>query len=998
MRKRIICLIVILLFCTEGLLAIDSGKAQIFGADDLHLRGGTVTSYQVSGGEHILVFNDGFDLVIGDNKLKSNQAVVWINSVTTDDRGVKYVEHNVTVYLQDKVTVEAGLGSKTSGVDMSRPIMEGAESLVTKFQVAGEIFATAEKRITEDPRTSLIYHNALVATHQIELPPEEKAAIVQQQPAAPNIFEKVFGTDTTGRKGQPQQPAAPAVPAAAAPKFQYPVNISSATDKPVRITNENLADGTNIATVLNRFYLWQKQDESGRLLEFQADSAVIFYAGKTSDPNKNKDLLPVDNTVKAVYLRGDIVMTEGSRTIRADEVYYDFQKKQALVINAVMRTFDPSRGIPVYARAAKLKQVSENKFAGSNVTLTSSEFYVPKISATASEIYIADSTVVDQQTDQLGNQSYDVMMKDVKLKVDNRTVFYWPKLSGDFERPDIPIRRVQFARDNTFGTSIETEWFLARVLGLRELPGVDSSLMYDYYSKRGTGIGGAIKYERDTYFGHIDGYVINDRGKDDLGRDRQNDKPEDKLRGMVDFQHRQFLPYHWQLTLESSYQSDENYLESFRRSEFMNGKERETLIHLKWLKDNQAFAILGKWRINDFADQLEELPSAQYHLKGQSLFSDKFTLYSDSSVGRFRQRTGKDHGLNISNEYFTFGSTRTEIDMPVKFASGNIVPYIAGTFGYDDRSGFDRGITTGTGSNFGQQNVFIGEAGVRTSTQYWRTYPNIQSKFWDIDGIRHIIKPYANAAIFAESDDVVEQKDTYTLGVLQRWQTKRGQGEKRRSLDWMRLKMEYTMVSNDNSDIDRPDNALWNNPLIPLSVLSVPAISNGDLAGYRRFQLFGPQKDSFNADYIWRLSDTTAILSDLNYGTKDNELEQFNIGLSRLVWPNLSYYIGMRYLKNVQNEDENGSNAFTFAMTYKLNPRYMISMAHQYDFKTKKRITSQVSLIRRYHRLYYGLTYSIDESLDRRAIVLNIWPEGVGELGFGSKTFMGLDSPTDRNY
>ena len=106
----------------------------------------------------------------------------------------------------------------------------------------------------------------------------------------------------------------------------------------------------------------------------------------------------------------------------------------------------------------------------------------------------------------------------------------------------------------------------------------------------------------------------------------------------------------------------------------------------------------------------------------------------------------------------------------------------------------------------------------------------------------------------------------------------------------------------------------------------------------------------------------------------------------------------MRYLKNVQNEDENGSNAFTFAMTYKLNPRYMISMAHQYDFKTKKRITSQVSLIRRYHRLYYGLTYSIDESLDRRAIVLNIWPEGVGELGFGSKTFMGLDSPTDRNY
>jgi hypothetical protein len=1009
MRKQLICLILALVFCAEGKSAIDEQKVQFFGAEDLHLRGRTMTSYQAASGEHILVFRDGFDLVIGDNRLKSKEAVVWLTRSTAEYSGVTNIEYKATVYLQGKVSIDKGAGSKTSGLEVEKPVIEGAESLVAEFRVSGEVFATADERIEEDPRTSLIYRNGLIATGQIKLPPEEKAIAQQQQQQEmgepPNILERVFGPDRTGqakqtRAGQAKATkaaAGPVAPLAPAPKFQYPVNISSATNQPVKITNENLADNTSIATVLNRFYLWQKQDETGRLLEFQANTAVVFYTRKTNEPNKTSEILPGDNTVKAVYFRGDVIMTEGSRTIRADEVYYDFQKKQALAINAVMRTFDPMRGIPIYVRAAKLKQIAEDKFAAKNVTLTNSEFYVPRFSATASEVYIADTTAIDQQTGKAGNNSYDILMKNVKINVDNRPVFWWPVMRGNFETPDLPLKKVQFSRDSTFGTAIETEWYLTKILGLREPKGVTSSLMIDSYSKRGLGVGADITYEREKYFGNINGYIIDDKGKDDLGRDRQNIEPEKSLRGMLNFHHRHFLPYHWQLTLESSYISDEHYLESFHRDEYFAGRGQETSVHLKWLKDNKAFAILGRWRINDFADQLEDLPSAQYHLTGQSLFNDKFTLYSDSMAGRFRQLTGKDHNLNITDEYFTFGSTRTELDMPLKFKGGNIVPFAAGTFGYDDRSGFDRNTATGGARQFGEKEVFIGEAGVRASTQYWKNY-NVQSKFWDLDGLRHIVKPYVNASVFAESTDVVNQKDVFSFGVLNRWQTKRGQGEKKRILDWMRLNLEYTMVS-DESEIRRPDRPLWNNPFVPLSTILAPDIFNSDLgSSYRTFELFGPQRSSVNADYIWRISDTTAILSDLNYDTKDQEIEQFNIGLSRLVWPNLSYYIGTRYIRSIEIEGEKGSNALTFAATYKLSPRYTITFAHQYDFKRDGRILTQVSLIRRYHRLYYGLTYSIDESLDRRTIVLTIWPEGIGEMAMGSRTLFGVDSPKDRNY
>lgn len=1044
MRNYLLIFLSIVFLAANGFSAVEPSEGQLFGADDLHLKGKTMTSYQGLSGEHILAFTGGFELLIGDNHLKSNEAIVWLNSKTTEYRGVANVDYTVKVYLEGKVSIERGAGSKAGGLEVSKTVTSGVESVAAEFAVSGEVFATVENRVVQDVRDSQLYRNALVATGQIQSAPaeekpaaetavkssaettmtaaeakEEKSAAGQkakksavarkakkpkkvsrkaekktavgQKTAAQKgerrgLFESIFGAEP-----EPEPVAEPPV------KIQYPVNISGLGTEPVKITNESLPDGTNIATILSRFYLWQKQSEEGELLEFQADCAVIFYSRTSNGEPNGVDSLLAGSTVKAVYLRGDIIMTEGQRTIRADEAYYDFQTKQGLAMNAVMRNYDPARGIPIYMRAAKLRQVAENKFTARNIVLTNSEFYVPRMSMTASEVIITDTTAVDEQRGKIGDHSYDAEMRNVKLKLDNRTIFWWPKVRSNLQRPDMPLRKAHTGYDDDFGLSLETEWYLARLLGLREPAGVESSFLFDYYSERGAGAGVEIRYKRDKYFGDIDSYIIYDRGKDDLGRNRKNIKPPRELRGKFKFRHRHFLPYDWQLTLETSYLSDESFYESYRREEFFEDKEQETLIHLKRLKDNWAFAILGKWRINDFADQLEELPSAQYHLKAQSLFDDKFTLYHDSSVGRYRQRIGNNHPApGISQDEFVFGQTRSELGMPLQVGSAKVVPYIAGTFGYDDRSGFERAAVTGPGSASGTEGVFVGQFGVRASTQYWKHF-NVRSRFWDINGLRHIVKPYINAAIFAESDDTVEQKDIFDIGILQRWQTKRGVGDKERIVEWMRLNTDFAWVGNDSSEPIRPDKVIWNNSFVPLSALSAPHIFNGDLLGYRMFETFGPQRDSFNADYIWRVSDTTAVLSDLNYDVKGGNVEQFNIGLSRLRWPNLSYYIGARYLRSTRIEGEKGSNAFTFAATYKLNPRYSITLAHQFDFDYGKRISTQVTLIRRYHRLFYGLTLSVDETLDRQAIILSIWPEGVRELSVGSRRFMGLEAPQERN-
>jgi hypothetical protein len=1042
----------------------DNEQSGTFVGQDLHLQGKKLVSYQPSTGEHTLVFEDGFSMSIGANRFSSESAVVWLETVTTEYRGRVRIDYNATVYLQGEIHSEKDKTAKATAV--SESVIEEGESMVVRFAVTGEVFATADKREVADPRGLEIYQKAssaavpekpkFVVQPQAlvpELEPEEIRPVVAKKPGLverlfgpkekkvrpvvvepeeevavkkPGFIEKLFGVRkekveekevvrrrTEFVKAVEQKRIEVERAEEKKPRFMYPINIAPAGKVEPKIEKApSVIEGRDIATVIGRFYLWQKIEEEGteRLLELQADNAVIFYVGEQLEVGEEVEAGPGDvlarGAVEAIYLSGDVVMTEGQRTVRADEMYYDFLRKKAVAVNAVMRSFDAGRGIPIYVRAAKLHQIAENIFAAENITLTSSEFYLPQISLNASSVIITDTTEIDERLGRLSDSSYDAEMRDVRMKVGRNTIFYWPFVRSNLKRPDIPLKSVHAGYDNTWGMSVETRWYLARLLGLREPAGTDSTLALDYYGKRGVGGGAEIEYTRQDYYGRLLGYIIRDSGEDELGRhrSRQGLEPDRKLRGRFYWMHRHFLPYNWQLTGEFGYASDEHFIESYYRHEYNVGRQ-ETYIHLKRIEDNWGLSFLGKARINDFDEELEELPSAEFHLTGQSLFDDRFTLYSDLEASRLRQRIGKDHSIAINEERFSFLSSRTELDLPIQSGEFKIVPYVASMFGYDDRSGFTRTLVDGSNTgSFGKKDVWIGEAGVRVSMQpFWKVYPNVKSRLWDLNQLRHILKPHLTASLFTESDSVVEQRDTLNFGISQRLQTKRRaygsrggadqQDEKMRTVDWMRLDTDFTWVNNSASGgaDTGPDRFIWNRPIIPLRVLSAPEIFSGDLTNnLHRFEMYGPRRNYFSADYMWRVSDTSVILSDINYDMQDGVVQQFNFGLAHLHWPNLSLYIGNRYLRRIEILEEKGSNAFTFAATYVLDPRYTIVFAQQFDFDYGANIRSDISLIRRYHRLYWAITYSADESLDRQAVVFSIWPEGIEELAIGPRRYTEL--------
>jgi len=635
MRKRELLISAILaLMVVTAASAVESQKAGEPIGQDLHVAGRELTAYQITTdktGVHILVLPDGFSMSFGPNRFSSDKAVVWLETVITKlEDGVR-VDYKTQAYLQGTVSVR-----KAEGATLSQVVLEGGRAMVVRFNISGEVFVTAEKREIADPRGLELYQQALAAVAPAEplLPPE------------PSVPAKI-------PPEKPVKEPVPAKPEEKKPRFGYPVSWAPAGEVVPEVERTKQPDGTYIVTVMGRLYVWQKLDEEGGLLELQADNAVIFYsepaeaggdgvglkpsrpsAGQvqdsalaqeeSSEAETFEDIL-AGTAIQAIYLSGDVVMQERQRTIRADELYYDFQRKKALATNAVMRNFDVSRGIPIYVRAAKFKQVAEDRFEADNITLTTSEFHLPQISLNASEVIITDTTAVDEWGGRLSDRSFDAQMRDVRFKMYDQTIFYWPFVRSNLQRPDVPLKGMHVGHDRTWGTSVETEWYLARLLGLAEPEGTDSTITLDYYSKRGVGSGLEIDYAREDYFGRILGYIIDDSGEDRLGRtsSRRDLEPPRDLRGRFRWQHRHFLPYNWQLTAEASYASDRNFIEQFYRREFNTDKEQETLLHLKRIEDNWGLAFLGKGRLNDFTSTLEELPSAEFHWTGQSFFDDR---------------------------------------------------------------------------------------------------------------------------------------------------------------------------------------------------------------------------------------------------------------------------------------------------------------------------------------------------------------------------------------
>jgi len=767
-----------------------------------------------------------------------------------------------------------------------------------------------------------------------------------------------------------------------------------------------LPDGSRVATYSGGIWVGQRRNQDGSLLSLSAENAVVFFAGdpimdstasRPSDPNRTA-MQRLGDVVSGVYLEGDVSMSitglraemPGEYRITAEKVYYDFTGQRALVIDATMRiATDPA--LPFYLRAARIRQVSMNEFLIEKLKLSNDEFYQPHVWLGARQAGLS-AVDVDGEAPQSLNQvdHYGFDLEDVTINLGEVPVFYWPRLAGSTVKTDAPIKSFGTSYSSRYGGVLETEWHLASLLGLAQPKGVESVLRVDEFTKHGPGGGIDLDYTQDLYRGLFRSYVIDDHGEDRLGKygPRHDIEPSQTLRGRTHWQHRQYLPYDWQGTVEISYLSDPTFLENWEEKEFDTEKEQETLVYLKQQRDNWAFDFTSKWHLNEFDYTMTELPTAGIHVAGQDIF-ETFTYYHDGYVSRVSERAGDRQVSGMQEDLeswllpdvlderdYAFAVSRHELALPIHLGSFSFVPTVIGTYVYDDTAE--------------ENSFFQGAGGFRASTQFHHIDRTVQSRMFDLDEIRHIVTP--EVSVFWTDSDLTEEahQDIFNFTLRQRWQTKRGPAGNKRSVDVFRLDAGVTLVDPEVSDTELPNKFFFSTPEPQYGMMPLENADFYNLGLSRRRQINQNLASHTTVDWTWMISDTTAYLGGFNYNMNDGDISEAHSSIAVQRIGRTSYYVGHMYLHDADRFRDMDAQFLTGGMSYRLNSKYSIALGHQFDIERGVDAHTQLVIVRQFPHWFGAFSLNIDPSKDQYSLSVTFWPAGYDKIALGSRRFTRL--------
>lgn len=940
--------------------AADPIDAPEISENNVELFGRLASVWALEDGTQVIQYTGDFTLQVGRRRLSSTEAVVWMKSAEHNGRAYQTFE----VFLYRDARVREPAGTVTTG-----------DQLFVTLHSFGQVVLMADKKVFEPTADTRLYQTA----------EEWRRRLREGRPPGGVTTEPTDQVYT----GVPEQ--------------RQPVVIVPGE----RLISE-VRDGERIVIAVGGIYMSQGAADSSQYLELRAENAVLYapeaaleaglsdVAGGEAPRTQPAGEIPIDQAdveiapptseteiataragewLSGAYLEGDVIISRGERVIRSPRVYYDFETSRALILDATMSAFEPNRGIPIIVRADEVRQLSSTEYTARRAKVTTSEFHTPHYHIGAEEIYLHDRTPGRADPEVTGLVAGTYRMTHTTLNVEGVPVAYWPYSRGDFKQSEGILRSMAIGYSDDFGGILRTKWYLANLLGTEEAPGFDSTLRLDYLTERGPGIGIDIDYLQENYYGLVRSYYINDHGEDDLGGFRDGIEPTTENRGRFLWRHRQYLPKDWELTLELSYLSDPTYLEEYEEEEFDAGKEQETVLYLKKQRDNWAFTTQANWRINDFQTQTEHLPEVQFYLTGEPI-GQYLNSYTEARAGVVRYRLDNrqvfdNRRLDNLSDTSSVGRAdlREELTAPLTLGPVRVVPFASA-----------RGTGwTETPHDGGSEGRFFGSAGARANMYISRLYEGIRSDLFDVRDIRHIIKPefigwfaYSNVdsvnlTPFDEGIDTIDDFSGAVVAIRQRLQTKRGEPGNWRVVDWITFDLEAGFFSDAPGTYPRGTTrgrTVWYRP------------ENSIAQNY----LYG------NA--MWRISDSTAMLTDFNWNFDRGKFDSANVALAVQRTPRFSYFIGWAYVRDIE------SSLLGFGANYAISQKHTLAFRNYFDIEEGRNAEFAITYIRKWPRWYTGISFELDDTQDTVGISLSIWPEGAPEYAVGPRRYTQISSST----
>lgn len=806
----------------------------------------------------------------------------------------------------------------------------------------------------------------------------------------------------TGAQGGSQVAGVPPQPIVDGPDAILPRD-GTFTISPGNVTIVSEGTETQVMATGGVSVLYQQNVESGgKVLQLTAQRAVIFLDGM-----KLEQLASIDaSKVRGVYLEGEVTATDGQYTVRGPQIYYDVRRNKAVMVDAVLWTYDEVRGLPLYVRAATIRQESSRQFSANNAELTNSAFFEPELSIGAASVTITR----DERTVRGTGLDSDAVRTVPSTKVDARNVtarvygtpiFWFPKYSGEVE--DQLIRDVRFENRSGSGSALRITWNAYNLLGLQRDSEIKADLLTDYYFERGPAIGARVAWDTARNNGRVFGYAVPFDSGTDVFKPGTEAERDNEFRGIITFENRFRFDEKWTLLAEGAYISDEAFVDAFFEDTGETRREFTNRLAARRLEDNTNLTLEAKGSFNDFIANewllqsqgysVTKLPEATYVRQADDVFKSypgMVTSFTELRAGRynlsFDEVLASERGLTtptLSNRalgiapgdrlssalrgqgYFEAPIFRADVrqEFAGQFFAGPVTinPFVVGRATmYDDS--FD---LYSPGES--DKSRLWGAVGARVSTTIQRVWNGAESRLFDVNRLRHIIEPNltvmmagtniqsADLPIYDESVEALSDGLSIRLGLNQVLQTQRGAPGRSHTTDLLTLNTDF-VFSNNEVDAKSPIGRFYD---------FRPELSN--LGNY------------FLGDLALRVTDSTTITATDVYDFDAGRQDLAAVGLMFDHAPGYRSLVELRYL------EPQDSTILTLGAMYDLTSKYSISVFPSYDIDASEFQSWTANLNRKTASGVLGLGLSYNEITGETSFGFVFSPYGAaGGGGFGN--------------
>jgi len=471
-----------------------------------------------------------------------------------------------------------------------------------------------------------------------------------------------------------------------------------------------------------------------------AHGNVAIHAG---DSDIYADSAQYNPKTREVLAEGHVRIYRATGLFVGERAIYNIDTKQ---IKAVEMRTDKN---PYLVGGESVTTISEGAFLVSKGTFTTHDSSNPdfRLQAKTLRIYEGDR----------------VIFENVTFYVKKVPIFWWPYLYQSLD--DSFSYMVSPAYLSSWGPSV-----LSRV-SMPITDNIKMQIRLDYRSRRGVAVG----FEPDMRYGkdkkswaRMRTYFLRDENPDiNRTSEIRTGVPEDRYR--VSLQNRTEFTEDIYGIVDVTKLSDEFLLQDFYPGEFQINPKPDNVVALTRSRPTYTLTAISRFQANDFFEATERLPEVVLDVPRIPLFGGPIFYEGETGIADLH-RSFESGSVNHDYGTVRFDSFHQFLYPNTYFGWLSIVPRVGfrGTYYGETRDFGKTLLTPGDGNPFipdflrvdltqplqegGDTFRTVVNAGAEASFKLSRVWENAQSTALGLDGLRHVIQPFANFSWVSSSD------------------------------------------------------------------------------------------------------------------------------------------------------------------------------------------------------------------------------------------------------